>query len=169
MSMYSQFATDTNLERAGIDLDYGEFRVRIARAGGSNKRYARVLETKMKPHRRALQAETLDPKRAERLLVESYAEGVILEWAVSVVADAKGAPKEPLVLASAHLKKTGKEAPNTVFVKGIESPTGDVLAFTVENVVDTLIALPDLFTDIREQASKAGLFREQALEEDAGN
>ena len=31
MSMYKQFSTDTNLEKAGIDLDYGDFKVKIAR------------------------------------------------------------------------------------------------------------------------------------------
>lgn len=169
MSMYKQFKTDTNLEKTGVDIDYGDFKVKIGRAGGGNKRFARIMEEKMKPVRRALQTETLENARAEALLRESYAEGVVLEWAVLVVADDKGKPLDPPQLASAYREEHGHDAPNTVFIKGIEGPEGDILPFTVENVVATFKALPDLFADIREQAGKVGLFREQGQEADAGN
>lgn len=169
MSMYKQFKTDTNLEKSGIDLDYGDFRVRIARAGGSNKRFSRILEAKMKPVRRALQTETLDNERAEILMRESYAEGVVLEWSVRVLADEAGSPVEPLQLAGAYRESEGRDPEHSVFIKGIEGPDGDILPFTTDNVVATFKALPDLFSDVREQAGKIGLFREQGQEADAGN
>lgn len=164
MSMYKQFQTDTNLEREGVDLNYGEFIVRVARAGGGNKRFARVLEDKMKPVRRALQTETLDDTRSAALLHEAFAEGVVLKWSVRVVADAKGKPVEPLKLAGAD-----PEAPNSVFIEGIEGPNGEILPYNTANVVSTFKALPELFADIREQASKITLFRQAAQEADAGN
>jgi hypothetical protein len=168
--MYSQFQTDAALEKAGIDLDYGEFRVKIARAGGSNDRFAKIFEAKMKPVRRAVQTETLENSRAESLLREAYAEGVILEWAVRVATDKAGKPLDPPVLASGYAKANkGKEPEGTAFIQGIEAADGSILPYTNENVVATLQALPDLFADIREQAGKVGLFRKAGQEEDAKN
>ena len=143
MSMYSQFKTDESLEVKGIDLDYGDFRVTIARAGGANKKFARVLERVTKKYRRALDTETMDNDVAMGLLHKAYAETVILNWETKV---------------------------NGKFAKGIEnSDGGKVLPVTVDNILATFDALPDLFNDIKEQADKAALFRQDILEHDAGN
>lgn len=86
MSLYNTFATDKALEQDGIVLDYGTnsknqpVQIRIARAGGSNVRFAKVLEQKMRPYKRAIANETMDNKVVERLLVEAYADAVILDW-----------------------------------------------------------------------------------------
>lgn len=165
MSMYRQFQTNTNLEREGVDLNYGEFIVRVARAGGGNKRFAKVLEEKMKPVRRALQTETLDEARSAALLHEAFAEGVVLGWSVRVVADGKGKPLDPPQLAS----MVPTEPKDTVFIQGIEGPNGEILPYNTENVVATFKALPELFADIREQAGKMALFRQAGQEADAGN
>ncbi len=87
-SPYVLFSTDTALESGGIALDYGSFRIRIARAGGANRKFAQVLEAKLKPHRRQIQTETLADEVAHRLIVEAYAEAVILGW--DGVVDAAG-------------------------------------------------------------------------------
>jgi len=143
MSMYEQFATDENLEKKGIVLDYGEFRVTIARAGGSNKKYARVLEAKTKPYRRAIQTETMQNEKAMDLVKEAYADAVILNWETKVEDDWK---------------------------VGIENPDGgDLLPFNRDNVLATFVSLPDLFLDIQEQSNKVGLFRAQLTEDDTGN
>lgn len=86
MSLYKTFETNKDLERDGIVLDYGfnsknqPVQIRIARAGGSNVRFAKLLEQKMKPYKRAIANETMDNKVAEKLLVDVYADAVILEW-----------------------------------------------------------------------------------------
>lgn len=88
MGLYSTFKTDTNLEVQGIWLEYGlvdgdmnrPIRIKVSRAGGSNTRFARLLEAKTKPHRRSIQTETLDPKLAEQMFKEVYAESIILDW-----------------------------------------------------------------------------------------
>lgn len=163
MSMFKQFQTDTSLEREGVDLNYGDFIVKVSRAGGNNKRFAKVFEDKMKPVRRAVQTETLDPKRAEIILHETFAEAVVMGWSTRVEADSKGKPVEPVRLVA------DGDVPNSVFVQGIEGPDGSLLPYTVENVVATFKALPELFNDIREQASKMSLFRQEAQADDAGN
>lgn len=140
--MYGQFKTDENLETKGVELDYGTFCVTIARAGGANKRYTRVLERLTKPHRRALATETMDPERAAEILREAYAEAIVLKWETKV----DGALKA-----------------------GIEAKDGKVLPFNVANVMETFVNLPDLFADIQEMAGKIALFREEILEDDAGN
>jgi len=91
-SPYAHFSTDTSLEKKGITLDFGDFAIRVARAGGANKKYAKALHTKMKPHRKAFQAGTLDPKVGNNIMAEVYAETIVLGWAG--VVDAEGAEME---------------------------------------------------------------------------
>mgnify|MGYP000450573928 CR=1 FL=1 len=142
-SMFAQFTTNPELEMNGVEIDYGPFMVTIARAGGANKRFQRVMTAKTKAHRRAIQTETLSEELASVILKEAYAEAVILNW---------------------QTKVEGK------FKKGIESPTGGpLLPVTFTNIVATLEALPELFRDLQEQASRITLFRDTIMEDDAGN
>lgn len=96
MSLYNTFETDKSLERDGIVLDYGfnskqqPVQIRIARAGGANAKFAKVIEQKMKPYKRAIANDTMDNKVAEKLLIESYADAVILGW--EGVEDRQGNP-----------------------------------------------------------------------------
>lgn len=91
-SLYNTFGTDKSLEKDGIVLEYGTnaqgvpVQIRIARAGGANVKFAKVLEHKLKPYKRTLDA--LDNKVAEKLLIETYADTVILSW--SGVQDREG-------------------------------------------------------------------------------
>jgi len=142
MSMYSQFATDQGLEKNGVVLDYGNFRVTIARAGGSNKKFSRLLERKTKPYRRQIQNDSMDDVVAERILREVYAESIIQNW---------------------------ETLEGDKWKKGIESPDGKILPFCNNNIFDTLTNLPELFADIQTQASKAALFKQTTQEDDAKN
>jgi len=142
MSMYSQFATDQGLEKNGIVLDYGHFRVTISRAGGSNKKFSRLLESKTKPYRRQIQNDSMDDTVAERILREVYAETVIQNW---------------------------ETQEGDKWKKGIESRDGKILPFCNQNIYDTLTNLPELFADIQAQASKAALFKQAIQEDDAKN
>lgn len=79
---FEDYVTDENLETgAGVALEYDEGRtIFIHRAGGSNKKFSRALEAKMKPHRRKIQLGTLDPEIDRRILMEAYAEAVVIGW-----------------------------------------------------------------------------------------
>lgn len=143
MSLYDTFRTDPELEQKGVVIDYGDFRVTVARAGGANRRYAKVLETMMKPYRRAMELGVMKEEKAREVLGEVYASAIVLNW---------------------ETKRSG------LWVQGIESKNGDeILPFTKENVAKVFQDLPDLFSDIRSQADKAQLFRQVALEQEAGN
>ncbi len=142
--MYEQFKTDDQFERDGVFLDYDNFRVKVARAGGANKNYTRQLEMRTKPYRRAIQTDTFTNDMARKILLEVYIGTVIREWEV-------------------HDEETGE------WVRGIHSPEGEVLPVTKDNIKKALEDLPDLFDDIQDGATKVSLFKETILEEEAGN
>lgn len=149
MSLYKQYKTDEVLETAGVVLDYGDARITIARAGGANKRFAKVLEAKAKPYRRAMQTETMDAGKAEELMRDAYAEAVVLNWETATGEDEKG---------------------EKIWKKGIEPDTGDkLLPVTAKNISQTFKNLPDLFADVQTQANRVSIFREDILEIEAGN
>lgn len=139
MSLYKQFKTDKNVEKEGIVLNYGknskgeDIEIRIARAGGANVQYAKLLEAKTKPYRRQIQNETLDNEVAEKITKEVYAKAVVLGWT------------------------------------GVEDENGKELEFSFENCMKLFDDLPDLWTDIQQQSTKAALFRADILEQDAKN
>lgn len=146
-NVYDVFQTDRNLERSGIRIDYGPFYFTIARAGGANKRYSTRLEVLLKPYRRAIQTETMDEEVARGLMAQAYAETVVLDWGHFV---GEGPDR--------------KEVPGKIL-----GHDGELLDFSVDNVRQVLMDLPDLFRDIREQAEKAALFRVQVKEADVKN
>lgn len=139
MSLYKKFETDRSLEKTGITLDYGPnskgntVEIRIARAGGANDQYLKRLEAKAKPHRRAIQHETVEREQLNQIVREVYAETVVLGWT------------------------------------NVEDRDGNEMAFTRENVLKLFTDLPDLYTDIQEQAQSAALFRISVREADAKN
>ena len=141
MSLYKTFKTNESYETEGIWLEYGyldddeskPIRIKIARAGGQNKAFAKALEKATKPHRKALQAGMLDDRVADRLYKGVFAETVVLDW------------------------------------MNVTDPDGNLLEFTQENVLKVFNDLPDLFVDLREQASSAALFRDEIRQADLGN
>lgn len=139
MSLYKSFKTDANLEKSGIELEYGEnskgqpILIRIARAGGANSAYNKRLEVLTKPYRRQIQTETIDNKVLEKIVAQAFAETVVLGW------------------------------------EGVEDEANNELPFSVDNVVKLFNDLPDLYKDIQEQAQKTALFRQEILEADSKN
>jgi len=143
MSMYDTFSTDKQSETEGVWVDYGQFRVRLARAGGANKNYQKQLERISRPYRRAIATDSLDPQVASGILKKTYAKAVITGW--EVMRDDE-------------------------FVSGIDQPDIDEPApFNEENVLKALTDLDDLFLDLQSQASGIALYRAGLREDAAGN
>lgn len=150
MSMYENFKTDEDLERKGVEVDYGDFRVTLARAGGANAKYQKVMEALSKPYRRAIQTETLSNEVALDLVRTAYARAIVLRWETVV----------------------GRENGERQWEIGIEAPpeSGEkLLPFTTENVITTFERLPEIFNSIQRDAGNWALYRQAVLEEDAGN
>ena len=93
-SVFDMFGTDAKMERSGIYLDYGSFRLLVARAGGSNAKFARVLESVSKPYRRAMELGSLSNEKAQEILTIVYARAVVLGWEGEGLVDQDGNPLE---------------------------------------------------------------------------
>jgi hypothetical protein len=140
--MYDQFKTDEDMEKDGIWVDYGNFRVRVGYAGGANKKFAKEMEKLARPYRRAIATSNLPDETAEDIMRVAYARAIIKAWETKV---------------------------DDEFESGIESPDGEMLEFNVENVHDTLKALPKLYADLQEQANSWALFKASLRDEAAKN
>ena len=142
MGMYDIFETDEDLENAGIWLDYGDFRVKIASAGQGNKKYVKYAEKALKPIRRAMQAGAVSNERSMAIMSDIYAKTIVLDWQVKS---------------------------DNGWKPGIEGRDGEVLPFNKEEVAKVFEALPNLFIDVQEQANAISNFRKAEIEEDSGN
>lgn len=78
---FQLFETNQNLESgAGVKIEYPGFSIVIHRAGGSNKKFTQVLSTKMKPYRHKFERGLLDDETANKIMIEAYAEAVVVGW-----------------------------------------------------------------------------------------
>lgn len=142
MGLYDKFKSDEALEKEGVWVNYGDFKVLLARAGGSNKRYGKIAEKVMEPHRRQLKSGTLDNEVAEKALVEITARACVLGWKTKVGDD---------------------------WVDGIEGEDGSIIEFNSANVIETLNKLHDLFIEIRDITNDMKVYRQDQLESEAKN
>jgi len=149
MSMYSQFETDPHLEKTGVWVDYGDFRVLLGRAGGANKKYMKYAEQKSKPFRRAIAAGVMPEERSKELLFDIYANAVIFDWNVS---------------DGVH-----EVTSETIWKRGIHMPDGEIGDFSYDNVMMTFRRLPDIFFMLQKEAEQISIFRKEELEEEAKN
>ncbi len=139
MSLYNQFATNKEAEVEGVEVQYGANAdgsipsFRISRMSKANKKYTKALERATRPHRRAIELETMNNDLAERLFMGVFVDTVLLGW------------------------------------NNIQDREGNNIAFNKENAMKLFEDLPELYDDLQEKAKKASLFREEAIEEEAGN
>lgn len=153
MSLAKQFKTDDGLEKKGIVIDYGDARIRIARAGGANKAFSKSLDRRTKPFRRAIAAGSFDNEHSNDILKEVYAECVVLDWETNVGTD---------------------DAGEITWAQGIAPedaglPEGDLLPVNHANILKVFRHLPDLFQDLVSQAQSGALFRAEIDDAVAGN
>ena len=142
--MYAMFEGDSSLEQDGIWLDYTEFRIRAAHAGGANKSYAKLLDAKTKHLRRAIQTGSVQEDTLNTILIHVFAETIVRDWEVLD-------------------EDTGE------WKRGIHDRDGNVIPVTQENVIKTFKALPNLFANVRDAVTNNTLYRKEELEEDAKN
>lgn len=88
-NLFKLFKTDEKVEKDGIILQYGDAEFRVARAGASNTKFQKLLERKLKPYRRQLQMEMAEEKVIRGLMMEVYAETIVLDFKNVVDEDGK--------------------------------------------------------------------------------
>jgi hypothetical protein len=135
------------IEKEGILVNYGDFRFKIARAGGSNQDFRRLLQAKLKPFRHQMDNDTMDEKASEAIVREVYARTIVLGWETKVSED---------------------PSPEGTWEPWLETPDGKT-KFSVEACIKVLTDLPELFKDIQSMASKAAHYRKAEEEADTGN
>lgn len=84
--LYAAYKMDENLEKEGILFEVGmnskgePMAIRLARAGGSNTKFGKVLEFKLKPFGGAQKIENMEREAIQRVMRETYADAVVLGW-----------------------------------------------------------------------------------------
>lgn len=160
MGLFKNFKTDRNLEKEGIQYTPDSSTViTLARAGGTNVRFAKVLEAKTKPYRRQIDAGTLDPKIDKLMMAEVFAETVIKSWETLIGEE----DKEQLVPGI----EADPDAKDGTYSCAVDK--NGLVPFNKQNVVATLLALPDVFQDIQREANRMSNYLTQAREDDAKN
>lgn len=123
-TIFDMFETDVGVETKGVTLRYGKnIKITVARAGGSNTKYEKLVRQLTKPYRQMIAAAQSgngteqDSKVIEGLLQEAYSKAVVLSWA------------------------------------GVTERDGTPITFTPENVVDLFKRVPALWSEIQSFAS----------------
>lgn len=142
-SIFKLFATDAALEKSGVWINYGDFKFLVARAGGKNTAYAECLKAKVRPYRYQIEKGTLSDAEDSRITAEVYAETIIQDAQI--------------------LKEDGS------WEQGLPTADGDVIPFTKAEVAKLLLSLPDMFRDLRQQASDSQKYLIEAEESDVKN
>ena len=139
-SPYAMFQTDEAVEQAGVTIEYGPFYFKVARAGGANNRYRDTLRERLRPHMRALNNGVMNDELANRIYRDVFAETVVLGW--------------------------GSEAHGEGKIAG---PDGKPIEFSADAVKQLFKDLPDLASDLMQQAQSFNNFRAAIAELDAKN
>lgn len=139
---YEMFETSEELEQQGIVLDYGDFRIRIAHAGGSNKKYGKTLTRRLRPFEKQIAAGTADDEVLSKIIREVFCETVVLGFEVKAE---KG------------------------YVEGVPAKDGKVNPYNSAEVNRIFTELPKLYQDVKKQAEDFALFRVVEEEETIKN
>ena len=141
MSLYKQFATNTEKEIEGIEVQMTEAEnddgsiptFVVSRMGKSNKRYSKALEAATRPYRRQIELGTMNNDKAEEIFMGVFVDTVLKGW------------------------------------KNVRGEDGKPLEFSKASAVKLLSELPDVYERLQEEAKLSANFRDAALEEEVKN
>jgi len=140
-SAYSLFKTSSDLEKKGVKLEYTEdMYFIIARAGGENKEYSRVLESLLRPYESQVRSGIMPNELAEKLFKEVYARSIVKNWGSKKYGEGK-----------------------------IEGENGKEFSFSVENCIKLFNDLPLLFQEIKDFSENFKNYKYFELEKDLKN
>jgi len=137
MGIYNKFKTNRKLETEGIFYEGDTYKIKLARAGGSNQAFNAAMERFNTEHGRAIKNNLLSNDKALELMANAYADTVVLDWQTKV---------------------------DDKWQQGIEQPDGSIAPFNRENVVRILIDVPDLFMELQAIASNHQLYLQSILD-----
>jgi len=141
MSLYKQFATNSEKETEGVKIEFHEATnddgsvpsFFVSRMGKTNKRYSKALEAATRPYRRQIELGTMNNDTAETLFLGVFVDTVLKGW------------------------------------ENVKDANGNELPFNKQNAVKLLTDLPDVYDRLQEEAKLSANFRDVALEEEVKN
>lgn len=141
MSLYKQFATNTEKEIEGIEVQMTEAEnddgsvptFVVSRMGKSNKRYSKALEAATRPYRRQIELGTMNNDKAEEIFLGVFVDTVLKGW------------------------------------KNVRDESGADMPFTKQTATKLFKDLPEVYERLQEEAKLSANFREVSLEEEAKN
>ena len=88
MSLYKQFATNSEKEMEGVEVQMTEAENEdgsiptfvVSRMGKSNKRYSKALEAATRPYRRQIELGTMNNDKAEEIFMGVFVDTVLKGW-----------------------------------------------------------------------------------------
>lgn len=89
-TIYDLFLMDSALETDGVCVCYGESKLWIARAGGSNHRYRDACVKILGPHRNRIDSGLVSEDEDRRLMAKVYSSSIVRNW--ENVFDLNGTP-----------------------------------------------------------------------------
>ena len=136
---YAMFAMDECMEADGIWVDYGLFRVKVARQGGKNTLYSKEALKVSKKHN-AASFKRMGNEKAAVILNELYVKGLVKGWEVW-------------------------DEDKDQWVSGLfDIETGEVVPATFDNMLKTFSHFEELQVDILKQSgNKDNYIKEEVL------
>lgn len=145
MSLSSAYKTDNKKEVDGVEFncppnDDGTVPVFVvSRMGQTNPRYARALESAIKPFKHLQRTGELKGELAVKVVTDAFINGCLLSWR------------------------------NVKYGDIVGGHNNEDAIFTPANASTLFERLPELFSDLQEFASQIANFREETIESDAKN
>ena len=144
MSLYKQFATNSEKEMEGVEVQMTEAENEdgsiptfvVSRMGKSNKRYSKALEAATRPYRRQIELGTMNNDKAEEIFMGVFVDTVLKGWKN---------------------------------VRGEGGEDAAELPFTKAAAVKLFTDLPEVYERLQEEAKLSANFRDAALEEEVKN
>lgn len=139
MSLFSQFKTDSDKERNGVEITYAANEdgtiptFIIARAAKSNREWSKEYERQTKPYRRQIELKTFPNEKAEEIALSVFVKIILKGWS------------------------------------NVQDESGNEIPFTQENAIQLFKSLPELYEDLDKQSGDMALFKASAREEEAKN
>lgn len=107
-NIYALFETDSTMEQQGVVVDFGPYgRFKVARASGSNIKYAAAFKRLNKPYQKMLKRNTMPEALAKKLLAQVYAESIVLAWE-----DILGRDNQPIPFTKENVVKVLLDLPD---------------------------------------------------------
>ena len=136
-SPFKHFSTDKKKESGGVWIDYGDYGFQVRRLGSSNKKFTKMMETELRPHKAQIRRKAMNDDIADAISIKVFCTTVLISW---------------------RRVETAKDGTRTWIEGMMPDARGKDVEYSVQNASDLLKQLPDLFDDLYQQATDFATF-----------